>query len=148
MRNLDDIVAMIALAATTAFVAWWFLHSFLRWREISRDTQIMTQLVAQVRSGEEAAVFLESSSAQALFDRMVDRRTLVLGRMLRALQSGIVLIVLGIAIFVIRTQFTDDEALAALVFGTLSLAVGTAFLLASGMTYVLSLRWGLLKEVN
>ncbi len=148
MRNLDEIVAMIALAATTAFVAWWFLHSFLRWREISRETQIMTQLVAQVRSGEEAAVFLESSSAQALFDRMVDRRTLVLGRMLRALQSGIVLIVLGIAIFVIRTQFTDDEALAALVFGTLSLAVGAAFLLASGMTYVLSLRWGLLKEVN
>ena len=148
MRNLDDIVGMIAFAATTAFVAWAFLQSFLRWREISRETQIMTQLVAQVRSGEEAAVFLESSSAQALFDRMVDRRTLVLGRMLRALQSGIVLIVLGIAIFVIRTQFTDDEALAALVFGTLSLAVGAAFLLASGMTYVLSLRWGLLKEVN
>ncbi len=93
-------------------------------------------------------MFLESSAAQSLFDRMVDRRTLVLERMLRALQSGIVLIVLGIAIFVIRTQFTDEEALAALVFGTLSLAVGTAFLLAGGMTYVLSLRWGLLKETN
>ena len=148
MNDLEDIVAMITLAATTAFVAWWLLHSFLRWREISRETQIMTQLVAQVRSGEEAAAFLESSSAQALFDRMVDRRTLVLGRMLRALQAGIVLVVLGIAIFVIRTQFTDDGALAALVFGTLSLAVGAAFLLASGMTYLLSLRWGLLKETN
>jgi len=148
MRNLDDMVAMISLAATTAFLGWWLLQTFLRWREISRETQIMTQLVAQVRSGEEAAAFLESSSAQALFDRMVDRRTLVLGRMLRALQAGIVLVVLGIAIFVIRTQFTDDGALAALVFGTLSLAVGTAFLLASAMTYMLSLRWGLLKETN
>jgi len=148
MGDMEDIVLTIGLFSTVAFLAWVLLQSILRWREIGRETQIMTQLVAQVRSGEEAAVFLESSSAQALFDRMVDRRTLVLGRMLRALQSGIVLIVLGIAIFVIRTQFTDDEALAALVFGTLSVAVGTAFLLAGGMTYVLSLRWGLLKETN
>ncbi len=143
---MEGVLAVGGGFATIMFVVWALLHSILRWREITRDTRIMTQLAAQVRSGEEVATFLESPSAHALFDRTVDRRTLVLERMLRALQSGVVLVVMGIAIFVIRTQFTDDEALAALVFGTLSLALGAAFLLAGGLTYVLSLRWGLLKE--
>jgi hypothetical protein len=143
---MEGVFAILAPFAPIAFVFWVLLQSVLRWREISRETQIMAQLVAQVRSGEEAAVFLESPSARALFDRMVDRRTLVLQRVLRALQSGIVLVVLGIAIFVIRTQFTGEQALAALVFGTLSSAMGIAFLLAGGMSYALSLRWGLLKE--
>ena len=144
----EDVLMFGMLFAAMTFAFWVFLRSILRWREISRETQIMTQLVAQVRSADEAATFLESSSAQALFDRMIDQRTLVLERVLRAMQSGIVLVVLGIAIFVIRTQVTGDEAMAALVFGTLSSALGVAFLLAGGTSYALSLRWGLLKDTS
>ena len=85
----EDVLMFGMLFGAMTFAFWVFLRSILRWREISRETQIMTQLVAQVRSADEAATFLESSSAQALFDRMIDQRTLVLERVLRAMQSGI-----------------------------------------------------------
>ena len=114
----------------------------------TRESQIMSQLAAQVRGGEEAAKFLDSSSARSVFDRMIDRRTLVLERVMRALQMGIVLLLLGVAMFVIRTQLADDEAVGALVFGTLSLALGAAFLIAAGVSYALSSRWGLLRETD
>jgi hypothetical protein len=131
-----------------AFVIWLLLKTILRWREISRETRIMSQLVAQVENAEEAARFLESSGVRTLFERMIDQRTLVLERVLRAVQAGIVLVILGIAIFVIRSQLTDGEAMAALVYGTLSCALGLAFLLAAGTSYALSVRWGLVKEAR
>lgn len=145
MEGLASIVGGLGLLA---FVIWTLLHSILRWREISRDGQIMSQLASQVRGGDEAAKFLESSSVRSLFQRMVDRRTLVLERVMRALQSGIVLVLLGVAIFVIRGQLTGDDALAALVFGTLSLSLGIAFLIAAGASFALSSRWGLLNETD
>jgi nitrate reductase gamma subunit len=143
---MDDVFEIGVPIFGMVFLFWAFFQAILRWREISRETQIMSQLVGQLRGGEEAVAFLESSSARALFDGMVDRRTLVLQRVLRALQSGIVLVVLGVAIFVIGPQATtEDAAVAALVFGTLSLALGIAFLLAAGASYALSQRWGLLE---
>lgn len=145
---MEGVVSIAGAFATMTFIVWAFLQALLRWREISRESQIMSQLASQVRGGEEAAAFLESSSAQALFDRMMDRRTFVLQRVLRALQSGVVLSLLGIAMFVIRSQFAGDDAVAALVIGTISLALGVAFLIAAGMSYVLSSRWGLLKETD
>jgi hypothetical protein len=77
---------------------------------------------------------------------MIDRRTLVLQRVLRAIQSGIVLLVLGIALFIVRPQFTGEGSLGLLVFGTLSTALGIAFLLAAAVSYMLSRRWGLLAD--
>lgn len=130
------------------FAFWLLLKTILRWREISRETRIMSQLVAQVGNADEAARFLESSGVRALFEGMVDQRTLVLERVLRAVQAGIVLVILGIAIFVIRTQLHDDEALAALVYGTLSSALGLAFLFAAATSYALSVRWGLVKKTG
>lgn len=143
---MEDLAAIVGVFAVIMFVVWTVLHSILRWREISRETQIMSHLVAQVRGGQEVAEFLESASVRSMFDRMIDRKTLVLQRVLRALQAGIVLVFLGVAILVIRGQLTGDDELAALVFGTLSLTLGLAFLLAGAMSYALSLRWGLLKE--
>ena len=144
---MEDIVMFLGAFGSFAFVAWVLVQGFLRWWEISRQTKVMGQLVQHVDGGEEALRVLESSTVRSLFDRMVDRRTLVLQRVLRALQSGILLIVVGVAMLFLRTQFADDDdVLGALVFGTLTTALGTAFLVAAAVSYTLSSRWGLLKE--
>jgi hypothetical protein len=103
-------------------------------------------LVDRVGSGAEAVQVLESSAARSVFEKLVDRRTLVLQRILRAVQSGILLVFLGGALFALQPQFSGEEAQAMVVLGTLSLSLGLAFLLAAGVSFSLSRRWKLIDE--
>ena len=146
--GMEGVVSIVGGIGLLCFVAWLLVHLILRWREISRETQVVSGLAAQVGSGDEAVRFLEAPSVQSLFERIADRRTLVLQRVLRAVQTGIVLLALGIAMFVARLQFrfSDDEAQVAGVLGTLAVSLGVAFLVAALASYLLSERWGLLKE--
>ncbi len=142
---MEGTVAIIGGIGMITFMAWLLVQFILRWREITRETQVVSGLVAKVGSADEAVRFLEAPSVRSLFERMVDRRTLVLQRVLRAVQSGIVLLALGIAMFVARSQLPDDEVEVA-VLGTLAVSLGVAFLVAALASYLLAERWGLLAE--
>ena len=143
---MEGVVAIIGGIGTVCFMAWLLVQCVLRWREISRETRVVSGLVTQVGSGDEAIRFLEAPSVRSLFERIADRRTLVLQRVLRAVQTGVLLLALGIAMFVARLQFPDDEVQVAGVLGTLAVSLGVAFLVAALASYLLSERWGLLKE--
>ena len=69
-------------------------------------------------------------------------------RILRALQSGIVLLAVGAGLFVylaIRTLPLEGEDAVAF-FGTLSIALGVGLLAAAGASYRMTKRMGLLNK--
>jgi hypothetical protein len=146
---MEGIVAIISVFGAGSFLVQGLVTAVVRAKQINRHAQVMTRLVDKISSPADTAAFLNSPAALRLFEGALDRRTLVLQRVLLSIQSGIVLSILGAAFFLIRTQVTDpDGQLALLVFGTLGLALGVAFLLAAGASYTLSQRWGLLREAE
>ena len=144
--DLKGLAAIAGVFGSFCFVTFWFFQGILRWRETGQQTRIMTDLIARIGSGAEAAQVLESSAARSVFDKLVDRRTIVLQRILRAVQSGILLVFLGGALFTLRPRFTGEEELAMMVLATLALSLGLAFLLAAGVSFGLSRRWKLIDE--
>ena len=143
---MEDIVAILTVFGAIAFVMYTVVRGLVRAWELSRQARVMTRLVETVGTGADAAALIESPAGRALFDRMSDRRTLVLQGVLRSVQSGIVLTILGIALYLLRPAITDqDSRTALLVFGVLAAALGIAFLVAAGVSFLLSRRWGLLE---
>ena len=142
----EDIFAIVGVFGALSFVAYWFFHAIVRWREVGQQGRIMTMMIDRVGSGTEAAQVLESSAARSIFEKIADRRTVVLQRIMRAVQSGILLVFLGAAMFTLRPRFTGEEELAMLVLATLALSLGLAFLLAAGVSFSLSRRWKLIDE--
>jgi hypothetical protein len=148
---VDDVVAIIAFFGTVIVFVVTLANLITRWREISQQSQVMTRLVDSVGSGEDAVTLMESPTLRSFVDRAMDRRTVVLGRVIRSVQVGIVLVVTGGALFGLRSTVAgaggaDAEAYTGFtVLGTLALALGVAFFLAAGASYWLSSRWKLIE---
>lgn len=148
---MDDVVAIIAFFGTVIVFVVTLANLITRWREISQQSQVMTRLVDSVASGEDAVTLMESPTLRSFVARAMDRRTVVLGRVIRSVQVGIVLVVTGATLFVLRSTIDgvgagDAEAYAGFtVLGMLALALGIAFFLAAGASYWLSSRWKLIE---
>lgn len=117
----------------------------VRWREISRQSAVVMRLVETVGAGADAASVLESPTVRAFLSRAVDRRTVVLGRVIRSVQIGVVLTVIGVTFFFFGLAGGEEgSGLAAL--GTVCVALAVAFFLAAATSYTLSKRWGLIDD--
>jgi hypothetical protein len=144
---MDGTIAIIFFFSTAGFVIYTIVTALLRSKEIGQQAQVMIRLVDQVGTAGEAAAFLESDAGRRWFQRLVDRRTLVLQRVLLSVQSAIVLGTVGVACLLIRTQVVEaEERFGLMVVATLGIALALAFLLAAASTYFLSQRWGLLED--
>lgn len=146
---MDDAVPVIAFFGTVIVFMVTLANLITRWREISQQSQVMTRLVDSVASGEDAVTLLESPALRSFVARAMDRRTVVLGRVIRSVQVGIVLVVTGVTLFVLRSTVAGsggaDAEAGFTVLGTLALALGVAFFLAAGASYGLSSRWRLIE---
>lgn len=149
---MDDFVPVIAFFGTVIVFVVTAANLITRWREISQQSQVMIRIVDSVASGEDAVTLMESPTMRSFVARAMDRRTVVLGRVIRSIQVGIVLVVTGVTLFVLRSTVdgaggADAEAYTGFtVLGTLALALGVAFFLAAGASYWLSSRWRLIER--
>jgi uncharacterized protein (DUF697 family) len=66
-------------------------------------------------------------------------------RVLTPLQIGIVLVLLGIGLLLLRHISTDTE-ISMLILGTVALMPGLGFIISAGVTWVLAARLGLMPE--
>lgn len=147
---MEDALAILVVFGVLAFIVVSFIRAVVRWRETGKQAAVMIRLIDTVGTSEDAGALLESSTLQSFVERAVDRRTMVLGRVIRAVQSGIVLLVVGATFFLIRSIAAGqdlagpDEYFGFTVLGTIAIALGVAFFLAAGASYGLSSRWGLI----
>jgi hypothetical protein len=142
---MEETLVPLGVFAMIAYVVHAIVSGLVRSRLITRQSQVLIRLIESAGPTATSGL-LESPAGRALIDGHVDRRTLVLNRVLSALQAFLVLMALGGALLFFQNQFTaEDERTALRIMGLLSLAVGLAFLLAAGLSYALSRRWNLIK---
>ena len=136
---LIPVLSTLTFFAFIAFIPW------LLYRRSQSRTQARSefhrQLLDKFSSGGEFAAFLNSSGGQRLLEDLWSQRVAAKERVIRSMQSGVVLTVLGLGALGLSMRTP-----AMLFPGTIILALGAGFLIATAVSYRLSKKLGLLQE--
>lgn len=145
---MGDLTPLIGMVSFFSIIGW-LIRSILDHRRQSRITEIQAelqrQLIEKMGSSADLLAYLQSDAGHRLVSSAALARGNPLARVLGAIQAGIILVVVGGALILLRgLDGLGSDAYTGFTFlGTLALAVGAGFLIASAATYALSKRWGL-----
>lgn len=153
-----DVIAPIAIfgafACFLAFVTW-MVRALLenrRWTRIFRlQSEVHGRLIDRFSSNQELAAYMQTDAGRRFLEASPisvnvesgQRVPNVVARVLTPLQIGIVMVLLGIGLLLLRHAGEDMET-PMLVFGTVVLMPGIGFMISAGITWILAARLGLM----
>lgn len=140
-------LAPVLGVATFFGVCGWIFRLFLNHRRQTKivllQSELQKQLLDKFDSTEELRHFLESDSGRNFIDSTPVEKQSPHGRIMGALQSGLIMTTAGLACLYLRHQIPDGREMFVFL-GAIGLALGLGFLLSAGATYFLSRKWGLI----
>lgn len=141
---MDSIVALIAVPGMFSWFAWVIFSTIRRYKIAKMQAEVQIKLLDKVGSGAELLAYAQTEAGKQLLESLKVERVLPHARIIGAVQAGIVLIFLGAALFILRTQVPSaDQGFTIL--GTLCSAVGAGFVFSAAASYFLSRTLGLLN---
>jgi len=158
--SADDVIQPIALLlAFASFLGalTWFIRQFLenrRWNRIFRlQSDVHGRLIDKFGSNQELAGYMESEAGRRFLEaapipvafEQEQRMPNAIARVLTPLQIGVVLVLLGVGLFLLRNVRTEMHV-PMLVFGTIALMPGLGFIISAAITWVLAGRLGLIPD--
>src|ERR1035441_2255396 len=153
---ISDMPPVLALACFLGALIW-LIRSFLenrRWgRTFKLQSEVHGKLIDKFSSSQELAAYMETEAGKRFLEaapipvgfEQEKRIPNAIARVLTPLQIGIVLVLLGLGCFLLRSASTDTN-IPMLVFGTLVLMPGLGFIISAGVTWVLASRLGLMPK--
>lgn len=152
-RNLLEMVGVALLFAGAALIVLWLVRHLLAHRRWLRATRLQNdfqnRILERLASSEDVRAYVQSAAAvRPIADATLagDRTSTPFGRVLFAVQAGIVLCSGGIGVLLVKRIIgaTGPGADVLVFFGVLTLMLGLGFALAAFASFVLSRRFGLL----
>ena len=141
---IAEVIVMMTLPVLAAWIIITIVNGSRRARVTRTHMEMCQRVLDKFGSSAEMAEFLKTEEGRQLMAApMDDPAQGGYGRILRSVQVGIVLGVVGAAALFLAVQ-SDEREFVLLGFMTVALAI--AFLLAAAASYVLSRRWGLIQE--
>ena len=143
----DTIIGIVVVSSFVAssFVVWTIANTIRRIKRDRRRYETQSKLLDKFGSSAELLEYLKTDPGQQFLESTELERSSPHGRILRAMQAGILSFFVGCALLFMRNQLGDDVE-GVLVFGSLLVALGLGFLVSSGLSYKLSNSWGLLSR--
>ena len=139
----------IALAvAAPAMCGWfvWVIFSTIRRYTIARlQAGVQTKLLDKIGSGQELLAYAQTEAGRELIESLKVERVSIYERIIGALQTGIVLVLFGAALLLLRNHVSGAGE-GFVVLGTLICALGMGFALSAAASYYLSKSFGLLSS--
>ena len=140
------VVGGLGSIVATCWAIFVIVDGFRRRQQVRLSAELHTRLLDRIGSAQEFGEFLATESGARFLDAIaVDRNAAQTG-ILRALQSGTVSLLLGVALFVVAHGKLYQEGL--WIVATICAALGIGLLLASTLSYLLSKRMGLLDRTS
>ena len=140
----QDVVATIAIPGMFAWFAWIIFSTIRRYKIAKLQAEVQTKLLDKVGSGQELLVYAQTEAGRNFLESLKVERVSQYGRIIGALQTGIVLLFFGAALLLLRTHVSSGEE-GFVVSGALICALGIGFALSAVTSYYLSKSFGLLN---
>ena len=158
-RGSDTERVMNFLGPFTVFICFllavvWVIRTLVesrRWnRSFKMHEDLHAKLIEKFASGQDFSAYLQSEAGRRLlewtppvFDSSRGVSSAV-NRILWSLQAGVVLLVVGLGLLILRGHMDATAGPALLVFGTLGVTLGAGFILSALISYGLSKQLGLI----
>jgi hypothetical protein len=142
------VMVLISALLTIGWVVYVVVDGFRRRQQLKVFTDFHGKLIDRLGSAREFGEFFTSDAGDRFLSSLSRSETGAPHiRILRSMQTGLVLVALGIGLFVLVTvrPFSIDAVDGFVVIATGATAVGTALLISTGLSYVLSKRMGLIE---
>jgi len=139
----------ITLPAMFAWFVWVIFSTFRRYKIARLQADVQSRLLDKVGSGQELVTYAQTDAGKQMLESLQVERTGTpspYGKILGALQAGIVLFCFGSAMIWLRGHVTANEGADGFtVLGALSIALGLGFGISAAASYFLSRSFGLLN---
>jgi hypothetical protein len=145
----SEIIIVPSLFFMIGWVVYVIVEGFRRRQQTKVFTEFHGKLLDRIGSAREFGDFFSSDAGRRFLDSLSSSETgAPQVRILRSMQSGLVLLALGIGLFLLTNQRTFSlEAMDGLVvMATVAAAIGAGLVASTLMSYVLSRRMGLIER--
>jgi hypothetical protein len=96
----QDVVATIAVPGMFAWVAWVIFSTIRRYKIAKLQAEVQTKLLDKVGSGQELLAYAQTEAGRELLESLKVERVSPHGRIIGALQTGIILLLFGAALLI------------------------------------------------
>ena len=148
-ENLTIAIILTTCACIFGWCVWVIATNIRRSRASKNVLALHSRLFDRFSGNQELIGFLEGESGRRYFEALESDIKDPLSRILNGIQLGVVLVLLGFALLLVRTSQTDEIARNALVvIGIPVVALGIGFLVSAAISHRLSKSWGLLDKIG
>lgn len=155
-RLLNEVIPFCVFLSILLALLW-VLRVLLEARRWSRAAAVQAEthkhLLEKFSTSQELLAYMESEAGKRFLEAIPiqvehpTRMPLPYGRILWSVQVGLILALAGAGMLFLQDR-VPDAAQVFLVFGTLTLAIGTGFLFSAIVSYILSKSFGLLEPAS
>ena len=145
----SEIIIVPSLFFMIGYVVWVIVDGHRRRQQTRVFTEFHAKLLERIGTAREFGEFFSSDAGQRFLSSLSTSETGAPQiRILRSLQTGLVLLALGIGFFVLADQrtFSLDTMDGLMVLATAASAIGVGLVVSTVMSYVLSKRMGLIER--
>ena len=145
---MGDLVPGIAVPTLFISLAWIIFSTIRRYKIAKLQAELQHKLLDKIGTGQELLTYAQTDTGRQLLESLKVERVAPHGRIIIALQAGIVLMVFGVRMLAVRNHVPDQGAEGFTILGTLIVSLGLGFALASAASYYLSKSFGLLNGAS
>lgn len=138
---MPEIIIVPSFFAMVAWIVYVIVDGLSRRQHLRVFTEFHTRLLDRIGSAHEFGQFLGTEGGMRFLDSLSIERGAPQRRILNAVQTGIVLLAMGLALFMLAGGRQDEEEF--MVFATVATSLGVGLLVAAAVSYVLSRYMGL-----
>ena len=154
-REVTDGFGFLLVFGGILGVLVWLVRSVIdqrRWLRVSRtQAEVHTKLLDRLTNNEDLLAYIQTPAGRRFLESgplLTDGEPpktagAPLSRIIWALQAGVVLASLGLGFWIAESRFPEDMGEGFFIIGTLATALGVGFVLAAGLAYMISSRFGL-----
>ncbi len=147
VQYMVPMVITVTLFTTIAYVLVTYMEHRRRSSLATLQADLQLKLLEKFGNVPELMQYLQTESGQRFLAVAPIERTNPFARILRSVQVGVILALVGPTLLALRGAIQEGEE-PLLVLGAVALAVGLGFLISAAAAYVLSKNWGLLDQVR
>jgi hypothetical protein len=140
----DELIILPAFFAMLSWIFWVIFNTIRRIRTSKMQANVQTALVEKLGSSQELLTYVQSDAGKRLIESLGVERVQPPGRIIGALQTGVILLPVGLGLLALRGHIAGTQE-GFLLFGTLICMLGIGFVLAAGVSYMLTKSLGLLE---